>query len=152
MGPQRHWKKGGRDEEVRMGKFGLTKRCRCPRRAWTIGCRHSWYCKFKWKGRRYRAALDDVLNRHVSGKSEALQEVEKIYDAIKQPIPETVEARLRTMIRRIDARRRESGEAANGSRIWPSCRRICSMGHKKGPHADKITHLQSILWALSSVG
>src|SRR6058998_1586537 len=28
---------GGHDEEVHMGKFGLTKRCRCPRRAWTNG-------------------------------------------------------------------------------------------------------------------
>jgi integrase len=66
-----------------MGKFGLTKRCRCPRRAWTNGCSHSWHYKFKWKGRRYRAALDDVLHRHVSGKSEALREVETIYDAIR---------------------------------------------------------------------
>ena len=66
-----------------MGKFGLTKRCGCPRRAWTNGCPHSWHYKFKWKGRRYRAALDDVLDRHVSGKSEALTEVEKIYDAVR---------------------------------------------------------------------
>jgi integrase len=66
-----------------MGKFGLTKRCRCPRRAWTNGCPHSWHYKFKWKGRRYRAAIDDVLDRHVSGKSEALEEVEKIYDAVR---------------------------------------------------------------------
>ena len=66
-----------------MCKFGLTKRCGCPRRAWTNGCPHSWHYKFKWKGRRYRAALDDVLDRHVSGKSEALEEVEKIYDAVR---------------------------------------------------------------------
>src|SRR3989442_8643260 len=66
-----------------MGKFGLTKRCRCPRRAWTNGCPRSWHYKFKWKGRRYRAALDDVLHHHVSGKSEALREVEKIYDSVR---------------------------------------------------------------------
>ena len=66
-----------------MGKFGLTKRCRCPRRAWTNGCPHSWHYKFKWKGRRYRAALDDVLHHHVSGKSEALREVEKLYDSVR---------------------------------------------------------------------
>jgi hypothetical protein len=66
-----------------MGKFGLSKRCRCPRRMWTKGCRHSWYYIFKWKGRRYRAALDDELRRHVGGKTEALKEVEKIYDAVR---------------------------------------------------------------------
>jgi hypothetical protein len=48
-----------------------------------ITCPHSWHYKFKWKGRRYRAALDDVLHRHVSGKPEALKEVERIYDAIR---------------------------------------------------------------------
>ena len=61
-----------------MGKFGLTKRCRCPRRAWTNGCPHSWHYKFEWKGQRFRATLDDVLRRHVSGKIEALKEVEQI--------------------------------------------------------------------------
>jgi integrase len=66
-----------------MGKFGLSKRCRCPRRMWTKGCRHSWHYIFKWKGRRYRAALDDELRRHVNGKTEALKEVEKIYDAVR---------------------------------------------------------------------
>lgn len=66
-----------------MGKFGLTKRCRCPRRAWMNGCPHSWHYKFKWKGRRFRAALDDVLRRHVGGKTEAVKEVEKIYDAVR---------------------------------------------------------------------
>src|SRR5438046_1423863 len=83
--PQHHKppNKGGRDEEVHMGKFGLRKRCRCPRRAWTNGCPHSWHYKFKWNGRRFRAALDDVLGRHVGGKTEALKEVEKIYDAVR---------------------------------------------------------------------
>jgi hypothetical protein len=66
-----------------MGKFGLTKRCRCPRRAWTNECPHSWHYKFKWEGRRFRAALDDVLHRHVSAKPEALKEVEKIYEAVR---------------------------------------------------------------------
>ena len=66
-----------------MGKFGLRKRCRCPRRAWTNGCPHSWHYKFKWNGRRFRAALDDVLGRHVGGKTEALKEVERIYDAVR---------------------------------------------------------------------
>jgi integrase len=66
-----------------MGKFGLTKRCRCPRRMWTNGCPHSWHYKFKWRGRRFRAALDDVLHRHVDGKSQALKEVKKIYEAVR---------------------------------------------------------------------
>jgi integrase len=66
-----------------MGKFGLTKRCRCPRRAWANECPHSWHYKFKWNGRRFRAALDDVLRRHGGGKTEALKEVEKIYDAVR---------------------------------------------------------------------
>jgi hypothetical protein len=66
-----------------MGKFGLSKRCRCPRRMWTRGCRHSWHYIFKWKSRRYRAALDDELRRHVGGKADALKEVEKIYDAVR---------------------------------------------------------------------
>jgi hypothetical protein len=51
---------------------------------WTKGCRHSWHYIFKWKGRRYRAALDDELRRHVNGKTEALKEVEKIYDAVRE--------------------------------------------------------------------
>ena len=74
---------GGHDEEVHMGKFGLTKRCRCPRRAWTNGCPHSWHYKFEWQGRRFRATLDDVLRRHVSGKIEAWKEVEQIYAAVR---------------------------------------------------------------------
>ena len=41
------------------------------------------WSKFKWKGRRYRGALDDVLRRHVSGKSEALREIENIYYAVR---------------------------------------------------------------------
>jgi integrase len=53
------------------------------RRAWTNRCPHSWHYKFKWKGRRYRAAVDDVLHRHVGGRSEALREVENIYDAVR---------------------------------------------------------------------
>ena len=73
---------GGCDEEVRMGKFGLTKRCDVH------GARgrmvpDSWHYKFKWRGRRFRGALDDVLHRHVAGKTEAFKEVKKIYDAVR---------------------------------------------------------------------
>jgi integrase len=39
---------------------------------------------------------------------------------------------LHTTIQRIDAQRRASGEAANGSRRWPICRKTCRGGHKKG--------------------
>jgi integrase len=66
-----------------MGKFGLSKRCRCPRRAWTTGCPHTWHYAFQWKLRRYRGTLDDVLGRHIAGKTEALKEVEKIYDDVR---------------------------------------------------------------------
>ena len=66
-----------------MGKFGLTKRCGCPRRAWTTGCPHTWHYAFQWKRRRYRGTLDDVLGRHIAGKTEALKEVEKIYDDVR---------------------------------------------------------------------
>jgi hypothetical protein len=37
---------------------------------------------------------------------------------------------LRTTIQRIDAQRRESGEPQSGSRIWPSCGRICRWSTK----------------------
>jgi hypothetical protein len=63
--------------------FGLTKRCNCPQRLWTKGCPHSWHYAFKWKRERFRSALDDVLRRHVDSKTEALREVEKIYDAVR---------------------------------------------------------------------
>src|SRR5258708_6089133 len=70
-------------EEVCMLDFGLTKRCNCPQRLWTKGCPHSWHYAFKWKRERFRSALDDVLRRHVDSKTEALREVEKIYDAVR---------------------------------------------------------------------
>ena len=68
--------------EVHMNDFGLRKRCGCPKRSWTKGCPHTWHYAFKWKRRRHRGALDDVLGRHISGKTEALKEVEKIFDAV----------------------------------------------------------------------
>jgi hypothetical protein len=37
-----------------------------------------------WKGQRYRDAVDNVMSRHVDGKSEALQEVERIYDGVRE--------------------------------------------------------------------
>ena len=77
-----------------MDKFRLSKRCRCPRRAWTNGCRHTWHYAFQWKRRRHRGALDDVLGRHVGGKAEALKEVEKIYDAVRDDTPGKKAGRL----------------------------------------------------------
>src|ERR1700731_1318148 len=67
-----------------MRDFGLNKRCGCPRRLWTKGCSHSWHYAFMWKGQRYRDAVDNVMSRHVEGKSEALREVEKIFDAVRE--------------------------------------------------------------------
>ena len=77
-----------------MDKFRLSKRCRCPRRAWTNECRHTWHYAFQWKRRRHRGALDDVLGRHVGGKTEALKEVEKIYDAVRDDTPGKKAGRL----------------------------------------------------------
>jgi hypothetical protein len=77
-----------------MGKFGLSKRCRCPRRAWTTGCPHTWHYAFQWKRRRYRGTLDDVLGRHIAGKTEALKEVEKIYDDVRDETPGKKAGRL----------------------------------------------------------
>ena len=67
-----------------MGKFGLRKRCRCPRRMWTKGCHHGWHYRFKWHGHDYRDSLDRVLRRHVDSKTEALREVEHIYDSVRE--------------------------------------------------------------------
>ena len=69
-----------------MEKFGLTKRCGCQRRAWTDGCPHTWHYAFQWKRRRYRGALDDELGRHIGGKTEALKEVEKIFDSVRDGV------------------------------------------------------------------
>ena len=67
-----------------MGKFGLRKRCRCPRRMWTKGCHHGWHYRFKWRGHDYRDSLDRVLGRHVDSKTDALREVEDIYDSVRE--------------------------------------------------------------------
>jgi len=37
-----------------------------------------------WKGQRYRDAVDNVMSRHVEGKSEALREVERIFAAVRE--------------------------------------------------------------------
>ena len=69
-----------------MHDLGLTKRCGCPRRAWTNGCPHTWHYAFQWKRRRYRGALDEVLGRHIDGKTEALKEAEKIFDSVRDGV------------------------------------------------------------------
>ena len=98
-----------------MGRFGLTKRCGCPRRAWTNGCPHSWHYKFKWRGRRFRAALDDVLHRHVGGKAQALKEVAKVYEAVRDGTfgRESAET-LRSDSLAIDTSRSTSAPRADG--------------------------------------
>src|SRR2546430_14541854 len=92
--PESRDNREGCNEEVRMGKFGLSKRCRCPRRAWTTGCPHTWHYAFQWKRRRYRGTLDDVLGRHIAGKTEALKEAEKIYDDVRDETPGKKAGRL----------------------------------------------------------
>ena len=47
-------------------------------------CRHGWHYRFKWHGHDYRDSLDTVLGRHVDSKTEALREVENIYDSVRE--------------------------------------------------------------------
>jgi hypothetical protein len=51
---------------------------------WTKGCHHGWHYRFKWHGHDYRDSLDRVLGRHVDSKTEALHEVENIYDSVQE--------------------------------------------------------------------
>src|ERR1700680_524218 len=67
-----------------MHDFRLTKRCSCPRRLWTKGCHHGWHYRFKWHGHDYRDSVDTVLGRHVDSKTEAMHEVEKIFDSVRE--------------------------------------------------------------------
>src|ERR1035437_5173257 len=61
---------------------GVRKVCACPRRHWPK-CSHPWHFAFKWKGTHHRFSLDKHLDKHIEGKSEAVDEAAKIRIAIK---------------------------------------------------------------------
>ena len=124
-----------------MGKFGLTKRCRRPRRAWTNGCPHSLPC---CRERLKTMNLDRHDLRREAGsrlleRGADLHTVQLFLDhaniSTSSRYLKPSKLALHTTIQRIDAQRRRAAKRQNGSRTWPRCRGICRRGHKKG-HTD----------------
>jgi integrase len=67
---------------MRHRNHGLKKRCRCKRKDWPK-CPHGWQLNYKPRGGLpYRLSLDAECGRHISSKTEAQEEADRIRAAI----------------------------------------------------------------------
>ena len=67
---------------MRHRNHGLRKRCGCPRTKWPK-CSHGWHFNFRSKGVSYRLSLDRECGRHISTKTEAKEETDRIRAEIR---------------------------------------------------------------------
>jgi len=107
---------------------GLRKRCGCPRVKWPK-CRHGWHLNLHWKGQSYRLSLDRECGRHISSKTEAQAEADRIRDAIRNGVFRQPQPRQESVW--------GSGSSEQGPDItFAECADLFLKGHSQSPMTD----------------